>query len=41
MATKIKNTTQEIRKVVIVVREKVLLSPGEEIEFDGDLELDA
>ena len=39
MMTKIKNTSQEPKDVVIVSREIVRLSPGEEIEFDGDLEL--
>jgi hypothetical protein len=38
MTTKIKNTTGEIKEIVIVTREKVMLSPGEEVEFEGDLE---
>jgi hypothetical protein len=41
MTTKIKNTTGEIKGIVIVTREKVMLSPGEEIEFEGDLEFDS
>jgi hypothetical protein len=39
MRTKIKNVTNEPKTVIIVTREKVTLEPGEEIEFDGDLEL--
>jgi hypothetical protein len=39
MRTKIKNTTDEPKTIYIVTREKVTLEPGEEIEFDGDLEL--
>ena len=37
--TKIKNTTNETATIIIVTREKVTLDPGQEIEFDGDLEL--
>ena len=40
MRTKIKNTTDEPKTIYIVTREKVTVEPGEEIEFDGDLELD-
>jgi len=36
---KIKNTSNETKDVIIVTRESVLLAPGEELEFDGDLEL--
>ena len=39
MLTKVKNTTDESKVIYIVTREKVVLEPGEEIEFDGDLEL--
>ena len=39
MRTKIRNTTNEPKTIIIVNREKVTLEPGEEIEFDGDLEL--
>ena len=39
MRMKIKNTCQEPKDIVIVTRETVRLTPGEEIEFDGDLEL--
>jgi uncharacterized cupredoxin-like copper-binding protein len=39
MNTKIKNTSNEAKDVIIVTRESVRLAPGEEIEFDGDLEL--
>jgi len=39
MAIKIKNTDSEPKQVVIVTREVVNLDPGDEIEFEGDLEL--
>lgn len=39
MRTSIKNTTNEPKTVYIVTREEVTLEPGEEIEFDGDIEL--
>ena len=39
MSTKIKNTDEVTKKIVIVTREIIDLAPGEEIEFDGDLEL--
>jgi hypothetical protein len=39
MRTKIKNTSEEPKTVYIVTREQVTLEPGEEIEFDGDIEL--
>ena len=39
MVSKIKNITQETMSVYIVTREKVDLEPGEEIEFEGDIEL--
>ena len=39
MRTKVKNTSDESTTIIIVTREKVTLEPGEEIEFDGDLEL--
>jgi len=41
MRTKIKNTSNNVRKIVIVTRESVELEPGDEIEFDGDLELES
>ena len=41
MGTKIKNTSTNVRKIVIVTRESVKLDPGDEIEFDGDLELES
>jgi hypothetical protein len=40
MRTKVKNTSDDPKTIIIVTREKVTLEPGEEIEFDGDLELD-
>jgi hypothetical protein len=39
MRTKVKNTTNEPKTIYIVTREEVVLEPGEEIEFDGDVEL--
>jgi hypothetical protein len=39
MAVKITNTDGNYKQVVIVTREIVELAPGEEIEFEGDLEL--
>ena len=39
MTTKILNTDGDYKKIVIVTREIVELAPGEEIEFEGDLEL--
>ena len=39
MATKITNADGDYKKIVIVTREVVDLAPGEEIEFEGDLEL--
>jgi hypothetical protein len=39
MVSKIKNTSSKTMTVYIVTREKVELEPGEEIEYDGDIEL--
>jgi hypothetical protein len=39
MRTKVKNTTNAPKTIYIVTREEVVLEPGEEIEFDGDVEL--
>jgi hypothetical protein len=39
MITKIKNVTNEPKTIYIITREEVVLEPGEEIEFDGDIEL--
>ena len=39
MSTKVKNTDNDNKRIVIVTREIVELAPGEEIEFEGDLEL--
>ena len=36
---KVKNTTNKKKQIYVVTRELVVLDPGEEIEFDGDLEL--
>jgi hypothetical protein len=37
--TKIKNNSSELKTLIIVTRERIRLDPGEEIEFEGDLEL--
>ena len=39
MSTKIINTNDDNMQIVIVTREVVELAPGEELEFEGDLEL--
>jgi hypothetical protein len=39
MGTKIKNTGPNPKNVIIVTRERIVLEPGEEIEFEGDIEL--
>jgi len=39
MGWKVKNTTKEIKKIIIVTREEVILEPGEEINVDGDIEI--
>ena len=36
---KVKNTTNRKKAIYVVTRELVVLDPGEEIEFEGDLEL--
>ena len=36
---KVKNTTMVPKAIYVVTRERVVLDPGEEIEFEGDLEL--
>ena len=36
---KVKNTTNKAKPIYVVTRELVVLDPGEEIEFDGDIEL--
>ena len=36
---KVKNSTDEKKAIYVVTRELVILDPGEEIEFDGDIEL--
>lgn len=41
MSTRIRNSGEEIKEIVIVTREIVKLEPGEEIEFTGDIELDS
>jgi len=38
MRTKVKNTSDDPNTIIILTREKVTLEPGEDIEFDGDLE---
>jgi hypothetical protein len=39
MSTKIKNSGHKPKKVYVVVREEVILEPGEELEFIGDIEI--
>jgi hypothetical protein len=41
MSTKIRNSGERTKEVIIVTREKVQLYPGDEIEFTGDIELDS
>jgi hypothetical protein len=41
MSTRIRNSGQDAKEIIIVTRETVKLEPGEEIEFDGDIELDS
>jgi hypothetical protein len=36
---KVKNLGSGTKTIIIVTRERVQLEPGEEIEFEGDLEL--
>ena len=36
---KVKNTTNRPKAIYVVTRELIVLEPGEEIEFEGDLEL--
>lgn len=36
---KLNNTTSQKKSIYIVTRELVELEPGEEIEFEGDVEL--
>ena len=37
---KVKNIGSIRKKIVVVIREKVRLEPGEEIEFEGEIELE-
>jgi hypothetical protein len=37
--TKIKNIGSGQKTIYIVTRERVVLEPGEEIEFEGEIEL--
>ena len=39
MSTKIRNSSDKSMEIIIVAREVVSLDPGEEIEFNGDIEL--
>ena len=39
MSTRIKNTGNEPKKVYVVIREEVILESGEELEFNGDIEI--
>ena len=38
--TKVKNIGSIRKKIKVVIREKVRLEPGEEIEFEGEIELE-
>jgi hypothetical protein len=40
MRIKVKNITKEIKKIIVVTREELELEPGEEVEVDGDVELE-
>ena len=39
MSNKIKNTGNESKTIYVIFREEVILEPGEELAFDGDIEL--
>lgn len=39
MITRVKNTSSDTIRIIVVSREEVELEPGEEIEVDGDIEL--
>ena len=39
MRTRVKNSSSEVMQIIVVTREEVELEPGEEIEVDGDIEL--
>lgn len=39
MSTKITNSSDKAMEIIIVSREVVRLDPGEEIEFNSDIEL--
>jgi hypothetical protein len=39
MSTKITNSSDKDMEIIIVSRDVVVLKPGEEIEFVGDIEL--
>jgi hypothetical protein len=39
MSTKVTNSSDKAIEIIIVSREIVRLDPGEEIEFNGDIEL--
>jgi len=41
MRIKVKNNTKEIKKIIVVVREEIELEPGEEVDVDGDVELES
>jgi hypothetical protein len=41
MSTKIRNSDEMPKEIIIVTREKVKLEPGEEIELTGDIELES
>ena len=39
MRNRVKNSSSEVMKIIVVTREEVELEPGEEIEVDGDIEI--
>jgi hypothetical protein len=39
MSAKIKNVSTLPQKIYILIREEIVLEPGDELEFDGDLEI--
>jgi hypothetical protein len=41
MSTRIRNSGDKPKEVIIVSRETIRIEPGEEIEFTGDIELDS
>lgn len=40
MSNKIKNSGKEPKTIYVIFREEVTLEPGEELAFDGDIEIE-